>query len=181
MFKLTKINNSRMNVPEPEYLPPTASESFVEGEALVFSSGKLTKATGTTKPTHICLKKYTAPASNAENLPCYRIMPNMVFEADIDFDEYQDSPDTALSSSGKKYYTRTGSAGAYVYAEVAAPAVADIASYYEKVPVVLGTKLTIATDGVGVVNNTASGVATVVDEMSVNELRNGGNITVVIE
>ena len=180
MFKLTKINNSRMNVPEPEYLPPTASESFVEGEALVFSSGKLTKATGTTKPTHICLKKYTAPASNAETSLVIAYAP-IWYSRLISTRRVSRLARYGSIFLGKKYYTGLVRLGAYVYAEVAAPAVADIASYYEKVPVVLGTKLTIATDGVGVVNNTTSGVATVVDEMSVNELRNGGNITVVIE
>lgn len=33
---------------------------------------------------------------------------------------------------GKTYYTRSGSAGAYVYAKVASPKTADIATYYEK-------------------------------------------------
>lgn len=73
MFNLRKIINGRMNVPEMELLPVTASESFVMGEALVLSSGKLTKASGTTKPTHIAAKDYSAPASGAEKLPCYRI------------------------------------------------------------------------------------------------------------
>ena len=39
MFNLKKIINGRMNVPEMELLPVTASESFVMGEALVLSSG----------------------------------------------------------------------------------------------------------------------------------------------
>lgn len=36
-------------------------------------------------------------------------------------------------TTGKEYFTRTGSAGAYVYTKVASPDVEDIASYYEKV------------------------------------------------
>lgn len=43
---------------------------------------------------------------------------------------YKDSPDVALVS-GKAYYTRSGNAGAYVYTLVAAPDVANIATYYE--------------------------------------------------
>ena len=53
MFNLRKIVNGRMNVPEPEYLPTTASVEYTEGMALVLSGGKLVKATGTTKPTYI--------------------------------------------------------------------------------------------------------------------------------
>lgn len=43
MFRLLKIENARMNVPEPEYLEVTAAEAVAEGEALVLSGGKLTK------------------------------------------------------------------------------------------------------------------------------------------
>ena len=73
MFNCKKIINGRINVPETESLPTTASEVYKEGEALVLSSGKLTKASGTTKPTHISLADYTAPASGQKDLPCYRL------------------------------------------------------------------------------------------------------------
>lgn len=85
MFNLTKIVNGRINVPEPEYLPTTASEAYVEGEALVLSSGKLTKASGTTKPTHVALKTYTAPATDNEDLPVARIDKSMVFEVPVTY------------------------------------------------------------------------------------------------
>lgn len=43
---------------------------------------------------------------------------------------YKDSPDTALVA-GKTYYTRSGDSAPYTYTEVAEPALADIATYYE--------------------------------------------------
>lgn len=45
--------------------------------------------------------------------------------------EYELTSDVALDAT-KTYYTRSGSAGAYVYTEVATPEVDDIATYYEK-------------------------------------------------
>ena len=84
MFDLKKIINGRINVPETESLPTTASEVYVEGEALVLTDGKLTKASGETKPTHISLADYTAPESDQEELPCFRITPEMVFDAPIE-------------------------------------------------------------------------------------------------
>ena len=46
--------------------------------------------------------------------------------------EFALTSDSAVVS-GKTYYTRSGSAGAYVYTKVASPATADIATYYELV------------------------------------------------
>ena len=135
MFNLTKIVNGRINVPEPEYLPTTPSEVYAEGEALVLSSGKLTKASGTTKPTHIAMKSYTTPATDNKDLPVARIDKNMVFEAPV---TYSGTP----------------------------------------VAVVLGTKLTLATDGCGVTDVTTSGVATVVDTLNAN--KNAGDKVLVI-
>ena len=115
MFNCKKIINGRINVPETESLPTTASEVYKEGEALVLSSGKLTKASGTTKPTHISLADYTAPASGQKDLPCYRIAPNMVFEVPVSFSE------TAVA-------------------------------------IVVGSKLKVDTDGLGVTDVTTGGV-----------------------
>lgn len=135
MFNLIKIINGRINVPEPEYLPTTPSEEYVEGEALVISAGKLTKATG--KPTHIALKTYSAPATDNEDLPVARIDKNMVFEAPVTY-----------SSNA--------------------------------VAVALGSKLTLASDGCGVTDVTASGVATVVDTLNANKVA-GDKVLVIFE
>lgn len=139
MFNCKKIINGRMNVPETESLPTTASEVYAEGEALVLSGGKLTKASGTTKPTHISLADYTAPASGQKDLPCYRIEKNMVFEVPVTFSE------TAKE-------------------------------------IVVGSKLTVATDGLGVTDVTTSGVVTVVDTIEANTNKaNGDLISVIVE
>lgn len=45
--------------------------------------------------------------------------------------EFSLTSDSAVVS-GKTYYTRSGSAGAYVYTKVASPSTSDIATYYEK-------------------------------------------------
>jgi hypothetical protein len=137
MFYLKKIINGRMNVPEPEYLPTTPSTNYSEGMALVLSGGKLVKATGTSKPTHIAMKTYSAPATGNKELPVMRVEKNMVFSAPVTFST------TA-------------------------------------VPIVLGSKLTIATDGLGVTDVTTNGVATVVDTLSVGTT-NGEEIHVIFE
>lgn len=137
MFNCKKIINGRMNVPETESLPTTASEVYKEGEALVLSGGKLTKATG--KPTHISLADYTAPASGQKELPCFRIAPNMVFEVPVTFSE------TAVA-------------------------------------IVVGTKLKVDTDGLGVTDVTTGGVITVVDALEANtDKANGNLISVIVE
>ncbi len=139
MFNCKKIVNGRMNVPETESLPTTASEVYKEGEALVLSSGKLTKASGTTKPTHISLADYTAPASGQKDLPCYRIEKNMVFEVPVTFSS------TAAA-------------------------------------IVVGSKLTVATDGLGVTDVTTGGVITVVDAQDANtDKASGDKISVIVE
>lgn len=133
MFNCKKIINGRINVPETESLPTTASEVYKEGEALVLSSGKLTKASGTTKPTHISLADYTAPASGQKDLPCYRIAPNMVFEVPVSFSE------TAAA-------------------------------------IVVGSKLKVDTDGLGVTDVTTGGVITVVDALDANTNKSNGDL-----
>lgn len=137
MFNCKKIINGRMNVPETESLPTTAGETYTEGEALYLSGGKLTKASGTTKPTHISLADYTAPASGNKDLPCFRIEKNMVFEVPVTF-------------------STTAAA------------------------IVVGSKLTVATDGLGVTDVTTSGVVTVVDAQEANTDKANGNIISVI-
>ena len=81
MFNLIKILNGRMNVPEPEFLPVTASEEYKEGEALKIASGKVTKASGTTVPTHIAL----GVEAKGGLLPVARIDRTMVFEVPVTY------------------------------------------------------------------------------------------------
>ena len=70
MFRLLKIENARMNVPEPEYLDAKASEVISIGEALTLSAGVLTQCTGTTKPTHIAMGDKAAADTNRRMPAC---------------------------------------------------------------------------------------------------------------
>ena len=82
MFKLIKIENARMNVPEPEFLEVTAYEAIVEGEALVLSSGKLTKCGTTTKPAFIAMAALAAAATKRV-IPVCRVESNQLYEVPI--------------------------------------------------------------------------------------------------
>lgn len=76
MFKLIKIENGRMNVPEPEYF--VAGADLKAGQAVAVSNGKL--AVNATAPTYITLA--SAKANDAK-VPCTRIEPNQVYEVAI--------------------------------------------------------------------------------------------------
>lgn len=76
MFNLKKIEGGRINVFEPEMLTVSDSADLGIGIACVLSSGKLTAATGSTKPTHITL----AAGAKGKTIPCGRIESNQVFE-----------------------------------------------------------------------------------------------------
>ena len=80
MLKLLKCMNGRQSVGEPALLPAKPGETYAFGEALVLAAGTLTKCGATTKPTHICGRHYTAPATDPEPIPCVEITPGMVFE-----------------------------------------------------------------------------------------------------
>lgn len=80
MFKLLKIENGRMNVPEPVFHEVTANEAVEIGEALVLAEGKLTKATG--KPEFISMGVKTA-ADIDRKLGVCRVEPNQVYEVPV--------------------------------------------------------------------------------------------------
>lgn len=93
-------------------LPITASESYSLGEALVLSSGKLTKCGATAKPTHICM----GPVNENGCLPVIAVVPTTYFEV---------------------------------------PATATVAA------TLIGSAVTLHTDGLQVTATTASGVFTI--------------------
>lgn len=62
--------------PFAEMKPTTASETYVIGEALVLSSGKVTKAGQTDKPTFICGQDYVAPSSGNLDIKVYPVLPH---------------------------------------------------------------------------------------------------------
>lgn len=78
MFKLIKKDD--MGDAPIFLLPTTAEETYSEGEALVLTSGKLTKCGATASPTHIALKPYFAPATGNLDLPVIRVSSNHVYE-----------------------------------------------------------------------------------------------------
>lgn len=82
MFRLLKIENARMNVPEPEYLDVTDAEAVDEGEALVLTSGKLTKCGATAAPQYIAMGVKTA-ADTSRTLPVCRVEKNQVYAVPV--------------------------------------------------------------------------------------------------
>ena len=83
MFKLIKIQNSGVNVPEPMLLKKSASLVVKIGEALVITDGLLAKCPATTIPTHISL-------SNGEygesEVTVFEVNSNMIFETTVSAD-----------------------------------------------------------------------------------------------
>ncbi len=82
MFRLLKIENARMNVPEPEFLEVTAAEAVAEGEALVLSGGKLTKCGATTAPAYIAMGVKSASDTN-RFMPVCRVEKNQVYAVPV--------------------------------------------------------------------------------------------------
>ncbi len=82
MFKLLKIENARLNVPEPEYLEATEDEAIEMGEALVLSGGKLTKCGATATPTFIAMGSVAADNAKRTIAVC-RIEKNQVYEVPV--------------------------------------------------------------------------------------------------
>lgn len=82
MFKLIKIENARMNVPEPVFHEVKASEAVQLGEALVLTSGKLTKCGATEKPEFIAMADCAADAAK-RLIPAARVEPNQLYEVPV--------------------------------------------------------------------------------------------------
>ena len=80
MFRLIKIENSGVNVPEPIKIKKEMGSEITAGEALVAASGNVEPCPITEKPTYIAL-------GNAdmydEYAYCYRVHPHMLFEVEI--------------------------------------------------------------------------------------------------
>lgn len=83
MFVISKILGGRQNVAETLEIPCAAGQTYTVGEALVVSGGVLAKAAGAVKAKYVAAETYTAPATGARKLRCYRITPDMIFEAPL--------------------------------------------------------------------------------------------------
>lgn len=73
-------SNEDGRVPPWEYVPATGSTKPDIGLALVITSGKAAKASGTTKPTHICMVEAPAALAAGTMIPVIKIQPDMIFE-----------------------------------------------------------------------------------------------------
>ncbi len=82
MFRLIRIRHGRINQGEPMKLPVTANESYVFGEALVLTNGKVTMAGSTNKPAYIAGENLMA-SQNATHVLVYPIDPAMEFECPV--------------------------------------------------------------------------------------------------
>ena len=82
MFNLIRIENARMNVPEPVYHEAKAGEAIVTGEALVLSSGVLTKCGATVAPQFIAIGSVDAGAT-VRKVACCRVESNQLYEVPV--------------------------------------------------------------------------------------------------
>lgn len=72
-------SNEEGRVTPWEYLPCSAITPKI-GMAMVLSSGKLAIATGTTKPTYICMADYDAAVTAGTIVPVIRVQADEIFE-----------------------------------------------------------------------------------------------------
>ena len=79
MFKVHLTDGGRN--PAIEYLPAGAITPKI-GLALTQTSGNLALATGTTKPTYICMKEGAAALTAGTVIPVIRVLPDMIFETE---------------------------------------------------------------------------------------------------
>ena len=77
MFKLKKIINSGVNVPEPERCYVSLTKDVKAGTLLLESEGILGIGNATMTPTHITISDIKKGGGYAL---CYRISPEMIFE-----------------------------------------------------------------------------------------------------
>ena len=82
MFRLLKIENARINVPEPEFHDAKTGEAISLGEALVLSAGVLTKCGATATPEFISMCNLSA-SETSRNIPVARVTKDQVYEVPV--------------------------------------------------------------------------------------------------
>ncbi len=107
MFQPYKRNGQPDSV---EYLEVTANETVALGEALVISSGKLTKCGATTAPTYIAMGSVTSAPSGTK-IPVIRVSKDVIYESQLSVDSSSIAIGAAytLSSDGLKVTATTTS------------------------------------------------------------------------
>lgn len=79
MFNLHKVDNTAVCAPTTKQITANTEVAYKVGDALVITSGKAAKATGTTKPTHMCVET----ATGADEISAYIIEPNQEYEVPL--------------------------------------------------------------------------------------------------
>ena len=79
MFKLIKILNSGVNVPEPCRISKAPDTVLKAGTAIAVSEGLAVNCTATQAPDYITLAK---AGESEESVLCYKVFPDMLFEVE---------------------------------------------------------------------------------------------------
>lgn len=79
MFKLVKILNSGTNVAEPQYIPTDEDTDYYAGSVIKIAGGVATNVNPTDTPSYVVCE--SVKYGTKKRLLCYKIDPNMVFEA----------------------------------------------------------------------------------------------------
>lgn len=85
MFEFERANG-RKNFPAIIEIASTPLVTYHFGDTLVISGGAAVKASGSTKPTHICATEYTAPATGNVSIPVYPILDGYEWKVPISAD-----------------------------------------------------------------------------------------------
>ena len=112
MFKLIKILNTGVNVPEPEQLPCETNLALDAGACVIYdsASNKIYSGDQTETPTHVLIKESKPGDSFAL---CYRISPDMIFEVPI-----TGNPEVLRNGMSVELSLRNGH-GAYAISDIA--------------------------------------------------------------
>lgn len=89
----------------------TASEACTAGEALVLSSGKLTKCGATTRPQYIALADVAASGTPTKKVPCEKVLATTEYEttASVTVAETVEGSKVTLHTDGLKVTATTTS------------------------------------------------------------------------
>lgn len=82
MFTIDKVRNGRINYPETEFIPVTASTTYKKGALVAITSGKAVLA-GSKPATHLCTEDYTAGASDTHHIPCFVLSDDVVLRTTL--------------------------------------------------------------------------------------------------
>ncbi len=120
MFKLIKIQNTGVNVPEPVKMSKNTSAKINIGTALILKNGIVQSAGATETPTHIALEN---AALEEKKILCYEIYPNMLFETKVNADPAALKAGDKVtldfdSDSCAAYVTATTASGVATIAEI---------------------------------------------------------------